>query len=1538
MIPLILKYPNFADEIDEYRKMGLPDQQIDARISQILNMAQFKGTPLSTINAAVGRTPDNYRQTKEYQEQQRVDLFARLNYLTPEQARVKLSEIKERKAKGEVNPLETFFTDAPIQNVHALLPIADKLDIATEKVVIPKKRSLSDTSRIDDAGDVVYFYNDDASFLNTLTYFAGRMAIKATVEPVQAASKLLYSGLEKLAPDGSWIDGKIKELQAAVSRPLEDTSQLVRFVKGYATNREIEAKAAGFIPTILNDIENSVADFAGIMTNYFAFASMTKAALSATGARTIADSISAVAKIGGASAGEQGFQAMARAAASNAAMVGTHAFLTTDGTLLERLNAGLYRSMYGISNYLVGAMGPTGAKLMLTDFLVDSLLTTPQYLSMIHENGINEDTSRAIISDLTMNALLSMYTNREPSQLKENARIYSMLSGKSYVQAMRELRTGATKMSEFMARQNTIDSMEKMIEGIRGGAPEYRLADETKKMWDIALQSVQKFAGQELQAVPWRMSLDDYMSLNKDKMPAEAMEKIRKFGSDLLSVHTTMDVIKKAGGLRVDELKAALGDTEVSLLRKAKRGLVSSKEDALTLDDAVLKAQEAGLDIKSRDDLIEKLKIKSPYDTKTLKRIASGEIEEDALKKSLHYNMVIAAMNSGEIPDAVAVKDYPDLKELYDKLVSLPTTDELLKSPEAAARRLLSRVGTATSLGTLTGKAQIPGLTEAEQALVRNRLTSVAKRMLAMSESKRTRVTARDTISATLTSLGLGKRLYKAMASPEDLAAARERALAKPEDERTPFEMELVYMKPLEQVTAGELMAAYVGVKKVYDEGVKLKKQWIRDFMAPVENAYKELRPILDGTDPEAIKERLSKVGKAAKEEVPEVLKAKSSGKKNKLLAAAHATAGITWRMDRIFDMIDGYKDGLGKFAQTFIGGADKAEAQKLYGLIRFNESIEELQLKLGIGVKDLVTKTPYRLTMPNGEQKSFTLNEMMHIYALWKNPRGKWAVANALGILDEDYALIEQNIPEPCKKFVDETMPLLNEYYERLRVYMADKFDESLQKEPNYFPIPYAAIYDTQKTAVESFLNFTKIESQRRMEQKYVSHNMTKNRKILDKNFDADLRLGYYETLLHYVTNAEHFMAYGALVRRFNALLPDKNFRPGMPALGRIIKDKYGDVVYRATTEWVRDIASPDAYKHDDLISKHLRAMKGNMARMWLAYNIGSMLKQVPSSLLAAADAGPGYFLSSARSALIDWERQKTFMEQMSPEMKLRDYEQVLDDLRKRESTGVIESVVKVLGDPGLSMLYCFDKVAVTIGWNAVFNRYRDLGWGEEAAAARATRTILNTQSASAAKDLPMLYKHSEALNMALIFTNELNNAWNIATHDLYGYFKNKQFSKLAVQTIALGLAGAVVWSIENGKAPESKEEWLQAFTAEEINSIPIAGKVLSGKMTGYRASSDPISQAVSAVYDGVETLINLDKPIDPSKVAKMLSFILGMPYSGPKRIFDFLQTMNPEDLYMSKKNNPKLPYQLDKYKNLMNQGLNPRIFKGWKDEDIDF
>ncbi|HEG44079.1 MAG TPA: hypothetical protein ENH94_08525 [Phycisphaerales bacterium] len=141
-------------------------------------------------------------------------------------------------------------------------------------------------------------------------------------------------------------------------------------------------------------------------------------------------------------------------------------------------------------------------------------------------------------------------------------------------------------------------------------------------------------------------------------------------------------------------------------------------------------------------------------------------------------------------------------------------------------------------------------------------------------------------------------------------------------------------------------------------------------------------------------------------------------------------------------------------------------------------------------------------------------------------------------------------------------------------------------------------------------------------------------------------------------------------------------------------------------------------------------------------------------------------------------------------------------------------------------------------------------------------------------------MYVSSEALNWFLMFSNQLNQIYNITTYDIPGYWANKQYAKAGLATTGLVIGGAMIWAITNRKLPDEPEEFVDMMLDTPINMIPLVGREIQAARRGFGGGGIGTVQDIGEIVTSIEN----------GKFGKALEGIgvyYGVPTVGPKRVF---------------------------------------------------
>ena len=352
-------------------------------------------------------------------------------------------------------------------------------------------------------------------------------------------------------------------------------------------------------------------------------------------------------------------------------------------------------------------------------------------------------------------------------------------------------------------------------------------------------------------------------------------------------------------------------------------------------------------------------------------------------------------------------------------------------------------------------------------------------------------------------------------------------------------------------------------------------------------------------------------------------------------------------------------------------------------------------------------------------------------------------------------------------------------------------------------------------------------------------------------------------------------------------------------------VEQQYGKEYHEALRHYVDRTANPTIYRTMHRMEKISQVLRKNTAIAYLSGNIVTMAKQVPSALLYLADAGPAHLFGSAAEFATHPIRTIKFVTERDPQVKYRSIERELEELKNYDKAAY-NRVVKKISKVGMVGIRAMDKLAVTIGWKGVYNKAIADGKSEQEAVRLAKNATLRTQPAASAKDIAELYATSEYLNWFTMFTNQLNQIYNIATYDiptdLKRSFKDKDMKALyrgVLEVGGLSMVSLMIWSISHRRLPKEKEDFIDAGKEQILNMIPLVGGDILSQSEGWSWQGK-----VPAPLKAIGTIGTWMKDIDwitdhprywldnkklnkkVSQTLESLAVLLGIPYIGPKRI----------------------------------------------------
>lgn len=622
--------------------------------------------------------------------------------------------------------------------------------------------------------------------------------------------------------------------------------------------------------------------------------------------------------------------------------------------------------------------------------------------------------------------------------------------------------------------------------------------------------------------------------------------------------------------------------------------------------------------------------------------------------------------------------------------------------------------------------------------------------------------------------------------------------------------------------------------------------------------------------------------GKAAKSQQTMIPEKKKRGKFQTLKA-------WTWTPSRILDWLDQYGDFRGLWHTYMMRRTDAAEDAFLRQKFARHDATMKKMKELGITEGDLAAVRYSTVDPETGEKVDFTLDTILEVYVGWLNEKKRDALKYGNGI-DESMKAEMEKLLKPNEIALAEAV--LADYEKRrqaLKKAMVDTYDVGFLDEPFYSPMyrdswqESGELVDTGMEAVKN--EFLRVNGLRRF---YASHGFSHTRLNISPEHQTPLQLGLFGNWLKTVDIQEHFIAYASMVKEFQDVVRD-------PVLRQTLESRYGDEVYQALAHFVNRLAVPDFYKGYAAIDSMARFVRANAAVAYLAYNLGTILKQPTALAYYLRDAGATHLLLSACEFAFSPKKTLRTVWELDPQVKDQAIERTLEEL-KRTRDPKYKRARHAIGRAGFKPILWFDMVTRVIGWNAVYKAELAKGASPEDARYRAQRVTLNTQQAANPKELPRFMAQNEFLNLMTVFQNQANKVWNIASHDLWGDVKRGRITGALGTAMGLLTATFLLSLLTRGRPPEEPEELAGYLTEDIVGSLPIVGKGIVSAWHGFGGGT-ALDSAAQDLGKGLKGLTELKFGGDEILALYEAYALLlgGVPVTAVKRLLKTLDEGRP-------------------------------------------
>jgi hypothetical protein len=593
-----------------------------------------------------------------------------------------------------------------------------------------------------------------------------------------------------------------------------------------------------------------------------------------------------------------------------------------------------------------------------------------------------------------------------------------------------------------------------------------------------------------------------------------------------------------------------------------------------------------------------------------------------------------------------------------------------------------------------------------------------------------------------------------------------------------------------------------------------------------------------------------------------------------------------THRPPRIARMLDDGADN-GVFHKWLVTNLNDAEDALIVNTNKRLEAGEAFMTKLGIKARDLGRTISFA-------GKTYTTDDVLSIFIARQNADSSEAITHGNVISEEEQVGLTGQLDDRMRAWGNW---LIEKGFEQ-RDYdrMVDAVVELENRVPpevdRYFPmlrdVPSLSV---QEDSVQEILRGAG------MQRIGVDKGHTKERlHDISQQAQTPIRMGATAVWRSSVPTQERLIHYGKLINRLKRIFLSKE------VVGALTST-HGSSAPKWLSGFIEAITLPDIYAAMPDASKIARNLRRNYGVAVLGLNALTMLKQLPSLALYMGDSGPARLMLSASQFLSNPRKMINFMREKVPQLKDRTLNRFDEELR-RQGGGAYTRLVKAVGKVGMAPLHWFDTAAVTIGSYSVYRSSLAQGLSEKESTNKARESTNNSQPSSRAKDLAAMARSDEFMNWVLMFTNQLNQLWNMMSADIPHHLRKHEFKKAMMKTTAVAINAIVIGMISR-RRPQvdeegiSWEELVKDVGLGVLSTVPAIGPMARTALELPWAGAGTIDP-LPAVGDLAIMMQRLGLMLDPesdnsdeqvmaSVAAALNSFMIagGLPQVATKRLY---------------------------------------------------
>jgi hypothetical protein len=372
-------------------------------------------------------------------------------------------------------------------------------------------------------------------------------------------------------------------------------------------------------------------------------------------------------------------------------------------------------------------------------------------------------------------------------------------------------------------------------------------------------------------------------------------------------------------------------------------------------------------------------------------------------------------------------------------------------------------------------------------------------------------------------------------------------------------------------------------------------------------------------------------------------------------------------------------------------------------------------------------------------------------------------------------------------------------------------------------------------------------------------------------------------------ISSQEYYIAQAKNVKTMDAVTKK---------IGKQYAEKFGRNELDAVKKYISIAANPyKMWSSLDLNARELekmsRFLRQNFSIAYLSYNTTVMLKQIPSILfflqeLGGTREGLGrLFTSLGRITLgtrIEFKKVKganipylgnalmRTLQTLDPILKSTNPNREIEEMRTsnprvyNKFINGFQNVKNTNARIGFMGILFFDKIVRHAGFDAILNKALQGGADVDTAISVARDAIGRSQPTNRATDLANIYANGgEPARWLLQFSNQLLKIQNMIYNQLPRLMKVENLKtvegreKLSGLICSLAVTSIYMWTVTNGRLPETDEEFLDAIINQLAAGSGPVGSIVGQTRQGYDYNL-PIGELATETIETFEKVFDDD------------------------------------------------------------------------------